>query len=66
MRKIGSILCDGGERKDYRRNIYLVQERLFCDGNDITPHCRTYTDIKDARRDVRTMYSCSIWKLELV
>lgn len=47
MRKIGSILCDGGERKDYRRNIYLVEGRLFCDGNDIPP---SQQDIRKYKR----------------
>lgn len=66
MKKIGSILCcGGGERKDYRRNIYLISGRLVCDGNDITPRVGIYTDIEEAREDVRKMYDCNVWALLL-
>lgn len=63
--KIGSILCDGGEKKDYRRNIYLKSGRLTCDGSDITPHASKYTGIADAKRDVSALYACSVWELQL-
>ena len=76
MEKLGSILCDGGEKKDYRRNIYLIKGRLVCDGHDITPHASKYRSgrnkvsraagISDAVRDVKAMYSSSVWELELV
>lgn len=75
MQKIGSILCDGGEGADYRRNIYLKSGRLICDGNDITPRKDRYRGgrnnvsraegIRDAVRDVTTMYACSVWGLNL-
>ncbi len=74
MKKIGSILCDGG-KKDYRRNIYLVSGRLVCDGHDITPHTHKYrggrnkvsraAGISDAVKDVIAMYGTSTWKLVL-
>ncbi|MCR4293669.1 MAG: hypothetical protein NUV76_12420 [Candidatus Kuenenia sp.] len=74
--KIGSILCNGGEKKDYRRNIYLVSGRLYCDGNDITPHASKYrggrnkvsraAGISDAIRDVKIMYYSGVWQLRLV
>ena len=71
MKKLGSILCDGGEKKDYRRNIYLIKGRLICDGNDITPFSGKYrggraAGIEDAVRDVEALYRCSVWELELV
>lgn len=76
MKKIGSILCDGGEKKDYRRNIYLIKGRLICDGADITPRCggnyrggrnkvSRMAGIRDAIRDVEAMYGNSVWELVL-
>ena len=65
--KIASILCDGGEKKDYRRNIYLSEGRLLCDGNDITQDPDGYGKGRArAERDVIAMYSGSVWDLELI
>ncbi len=69
MRKIASILCDGGEtRKDFRRNIYLANGRLICDGNDITPgvgrYLRGAAGREQAIADVVAMYQGGPWELE--
>lgn len=69
MKKLASILCDGGEdRKDYRRNIYLIKGRLICDKNDITPmpgkYPRTQAGTNQALDDIEAMYSAGVWELE--
>lgn len=69
MKKLASILCDGGEdRKDYRRNIYLINGRLICDKNDITPmpkrYPRTQAGTNQALDDIEAMYSEGAWELE--
>lgn len=71
MKKIASILCDGGgSKKGYRRNIYLHCGRLICDGEDITPHADSYSyprgekGYKMAEEDIAAMYALACWELE--
>ena len=68
MKKLASILCDGGEKKDFRRNIYLHNGRLICDKNDITPmsgkYPRTQEGINKALDDIEAMYSAGVWELK--
>jgi hypothetical protein len=69
MKKLASILCDGGgDRNDYRRNIYLHKGRLICDKNDITPmpgrYPRTQAGTNQALDDIEAMYSSGVWELE--
>lgn len=64
-KKLGSILCDGGENEDYRADITLEDGRLYCDGNDITPHSGRYTNEEDAIKDISALYACAVWELEI-
>lgn len=68
MKKLASILCDGGEKKAFRRNIYLYKGRLICDKNDITPmpgkYPRTQEGTNNALSDIEAMYSAGDWELE--
>jgi hypothetical protein len=69
MKKLASILCDGGEnRNDFRRNIYLHKGRMICDGNDITPFSGKYprgqAGHDAACRDIEAMYSAGLWELD--
>ena len=68
MKNLASILCDGGEKKDYRRNIYLIKGRMICDKNDITPQSDNYPrgeeGINQALNDIEAMYSAGCWELE--
>ena len=71
MKKLASILCDGGEtRRDFRRNIYMHKGRLICDSNDITPmpgkYLRTQAGTDRAIGDIEAMYSAGCWDLEWV
>jgi hypothetical protein len=68
MKNLASILCDGGEKKDFRRNIYLRNGRLICDKTDITPmpdkYQRTQEGTNKALDDIAAMYSAGVWELE--
>uniref|UniRef100_A0A6M3J673 Uncharacterized protein n=1 Tax=viral metagenome TaxID=1070528 RepID=A0A6M3J673_9ZZZZ len=69
MKKLASILCDGGEhRNDFRRNICLKGGRLICDKNDITPFSGRYprgqAGYDAACRDIEAMYGQGPWDLQ--
>ena len=69
MKKLASIMCDGGdERKNFRRNIYMHKGRLICDSHDITPmpekYPRTQAGTNQALDDIEAMYSAGCWELE--
>ena len=65
-KKLASILCDGGEGddgetlEDYRCDIVLIEGRLICEGNDITPREGRYpnneTGVEQAINDIEAMY----------
>jgi len=58
-------MCDGGDKADYRRNIYLHKGRLICDGHDITPRADNYKrgDLDSVVEDVHAMYDGLYWGL---
>lgn len=60
--KLASITLDN--ENNTRGDIELIDGRLICANNDITPQPENYNNPADALRDIIAMYSNPVWRLE--